>query len=221
MGKTALIAGATGLVGKQLLTKLADSREYTKVVSLTRKPGAVKHDKIIEKIIDFGRLNEVEDLFSADDIFCCLGTTIKKAKSQDAFKKVDYDYPVLMSRFAAKQGASQFLVISALGADKDSRIFYSRVKGEMENEVLQSSIPTVGIFRPSLLTGNRQEWRAGERLGEIVSKPFSFLLLGKFRKYRPISADTVAEAMLRFAQKGQTGNRILLSDEIVQLAQKG
>ncbi|WP_062232069.1 SDR family oxidoreductase [Fictibacillus sp. FJAT-27399] len=216
MPKTALIAGATGLVGKELLRLLVSSDDYDQVIVLTRNETGVHHKKLIEKQFNFDELPSYQQFFTADDIFCCLGTTIKKAKTKEAFRKVDFEYPVMMSQFAAEHGASRFLVISAIGAKPDSRFFYSSVKGEMEQAVRKAILPCVGIFRPSLLTGNREESRTGEKAGEWLANSLSFLFKGKLRKYLPVSGNLVARSMYEFAQANIKGNTVIESEEMAK-----
>jgi uncharacterized protein YbjT (DUF2867 family) len=193
--RTALLAGATGLVGTFLLERLLASISYASVELLARRDTGLAHPKLKPEIVDFARLDERR--VAADDVFCCLGTTIKQAGSQAAFRRVDYDYPVALARAAARGGAKRFLVVSALGANSASRVFYNRVKGEMEAAVRASGVPKVYVFRPSLLSGPRKESRLGEQVG-LVAGALLGPLLGK---YRPIHADLVAAAMLNAAER--------------------
>jgi uncharacterized protein YbjT (DUF2867 family) len=193
--RTALLAGATGLVGSFLLERLLASMSYASVEVLARRDSGQTHPKLKSGIVDFARLDERR--VAADDVFCCLGTTIGQAGSQAAFRRVDYDYPVALARAAARGGAKRFLVVSALGANSASRVFYNRVKGEMEAAVRASGVPKVYVFRPSLLSGPRKESRLGEQVG-LVAGALLGPLLGK---YRPIHADLVAAAMLNAAEQ--------------------
>ncbi len=212
--KLALIAGATGLVGSELLKILLKSEDYSILHSLVRKPSGIQNLKLKEFVVDFDKLDEYTDAFKANDVFCCLGTTIKKAGSQEAFKKVDVDYVVNIANLANKSGAEKFAVISSMGADAKSKIFYNRMKGLMEKGVSESGIKSVVIVRPSLLLGNRKEARFGEKAASVLSKPFMFLFSGPFRKYRPIKAETVAAAMLNFCSKQNTGVNIFSNDKL-------
>jgi uncharacterized protein YbjT (DUF2867 family) len=151
------------------------------------------------------------------DVFCCLGTTIKKAGSQEAFRRVDYEYPLNVARLAAQWEDAHFLVVSSVGADAGSGVFYSRVKGELEKAVQALPLAGAHIFRPSLLLGERGEVRLGERMAAVAAKPLSLLLFGPLRKYRPIHARTVAQAMLRVAREGRRGVEILESNRIASL----
>jgi uncharacterized protein YbjT (DUF2867 family) len=158
-------------------------------------------------------------LFAVDDVFCCLGTTIRSAGSQEAFRKVDVDYPVKAARLAAEAGADQFLVVSALGADADSRIFYNRMKGVMESQVRRFPLKAIWVLRPALLLGDRDETRVGEQIAEIVLRPLSPLLLGPLRRFRPVAARAVAMAMVTLAAQDGTGG-IIESDEIDAIARR-
>lgn len=203
--RSALIVGATGLVGNELLHILLQSNAYENVKILIRKPIAINHPKLTQKLVDFNELEKYEEEFTVHDVFCCLGTTIKKAGSQEAFKKVDFEYPLKVAKLAKNNGAKQFLIVSAMGANSHSRIFYNRVKGEIEEALKQVQLPSLHIFRPSLLLGKRNEFRFGERVAEILSPILSPLLSGKLRKYKPIQGKDVAQAMYQIAKNNRTG----------------
>jgi uncharacterized protein YbjT (DUF2867 family) len=215
--KTALIAGATGLVGSYCLRMLLQSDRYAKVTALVRRPLDVQHPKLEQKVVDFDQLATTPGII-ADDIFCCLGTTMKKAGSKEAFYKVDYTYVVNLAKITSRQFASQFLVVSAMGADPDSLIFYNRVKGEMEETIKKLPFTVVHIFRPSLLLGDRPETRIGEKVGEVVMTALKPIMLGSLKKYRAVPARDVAKAMLVMAIDDGGGIQIHESDEISMLA---
>lgn len=217
MTKTALIAGATGMTGKLLLKKLLDSNHYNKVIVLLRKPVAIENPKAEVLIVNFDKPEDFSGKLIADDIFCCLGTTINKAKSKEAFKKVDLEYPLKLAEITKSNGASQFLVMSSMGANPDSIIFYSKVKGTLESELKKVGFNTLRIFRPSLLMGNREEFRLGERIGTFFYKFFSWLFIGKWRRYKGIASEAVALAMFKAAQLNDSGVIIYESDEISAL----
>ncbi len=198
--KVALIAGASGLVGGHLLTRLLDSPRYDKVIAITRK-SLPDHPKLTPVIFDMAEPANYAGI-KADDVFCCLGTTIAVARSKENFRKVDEVYPSVMAKAMIANGAAQYLLVSALGADKTSRVFYNRVKGDVEDAVLKAGYRTVHIFRPSLLLGDREEKRSGEDAAKIVYKIFGFLIP---RKYKGIEASKVAEAMYRSAELDETG----------------
>ena len=188
--RTALLVGATGLVGSFLLKRLIASPAYSRVIAWVRRPLAATDPKLAVEIVDFDHLEEHR--IDGEDVYCCLGTTIKQAGSQEAFRRVDFAYPVALARRAVEDGVRRLFVVSALGANAHSSVFYSRVKGEMEQAVRACGVPQTYFFRPSLLDGPRKESRVGERIGSLVGSLLGPLL----GKYRPIQADAVAEAML-------------------------
>ena len=215
--KTALLLGASGLVGGQLLRILLEAREYERVTILVRRPLEVRHAKLNEVVVNFDRLADFVDKFQVDDVFSCLGTTIKKAKTREAMHRIDYGYSLEVARLAKQMGASQLLTVSSLGADPRSRVWYSRMKGELEQELQRVRLKSLHLFRPSLLLGQRDEVRQGESVFAWLMPKLSFLLTGSLRKYRAIEAGVVANAMYRAAQLGEEGTRIYLSDEIERM----
>jgi uncharacterized protein YbjT (DUF2867 family) len=214
MQKTALLAGATGLIGSQLLPLLLDSSRYAKVIVVGRKAVPVIHPKLVQVTTELDKLEEVRLKLIADDVFCCLGTTMRQAGSKEAFYKVDFLYVVKLAAVATANFASQLLVVSSMGADAESRIYYSRVKGEMEDAVRQTPFRAIHIFRPSLLLGERAQPRLGERLGAAVLGLLRPLLRGPLLKYRPVTGAAVAAAMLRAAEEDGGGVRVHESDEL-------
>lgn len=216
-GRSALILGATGLVGGHCLDLLLASDQYELVRVIARRPLDRINPRLEVHVMDYDRMAEKPHLFAVSDIFCCLGTTIRKAGSPEAFSKVDIDYPAAAARLGAEAGADQFLVVSALGADTDSRIFYNRAKGEMEARVRVAPLRAVWILRPALLLGDRAELRIGERIAEIVMRPIAPLMVGPLQRYRPIEAATVASAMVELALADGTGG-VLESDQIAEAA---
>ncbi|MBM7691042.1 uncharacterized protein YbjT (DUF2867 family) [Peribacillus deserti] len=216
--KTALIAGTSGLIGSELLQILLNSREYGEVISLVRKPQKIHHSKLTEKVVSFDQLNTYDEVFSVDDVYCCLGTTIKKAKSKDAMYKVDVEYPLSIARLSSSKGAKQFLIVSSMNANPDSFIWYSKMKGQLEQEIKAVPFPSISIFRPSLLLGSRKEFRLGEKVGAGMYRAASFLFKGPLRKYRAIHGKTVALAMYETAQIGMDGITVYLSEDIAAKA---
>ena len=215
---TALIAGASGLVGGHLLRQLLDHADYTRVVALVRRPLALSHPKLEQVVVDFAALEKVTADLRCDDAFCCLGTTIKEAGSRENFRAVDHVAVLAFAWAAQRNGARRFFVVSSLGANADSRVFYSRVKGEMEEALMVLGFGTLAIFQPSLLLGVRSKTRLGERLWAKVMWLFDPLLFGGLRKFRAIEAEVVARAMLRcsFGRANQ-GVLVFPSDEIQDL----
>lgn len=220
--KTALIAGATGLVGSHLLQRLLADARYGRVIAVGRKPLDVSHVKLETLQIDFDRLESELRGIAAEEWFCTLGTTIKQAGSQEAFRLVDYEYPLALARFAASSGAEQMLAVTAMGASANSRIFYSRVKGELERDMAALKLPKLHLFRPSLLLGKRRDFRLGERIGAVVMTGIGPLMARPLHKYRGIQADTVAQGMIAAAHRAcGPGVHIYDSGEIAAMAAAG
>lgn len=213
MGRSALILGATGLVGSKLLEQLLKDDKYEKVTYIGRKE-VKNHPKLVQIISNLDKMENYRHEFRVNDVFCCLGTTIKKAGSKAFFNMVDYEYPLKAAQLAKESNVEQFLIISAMGADPSSRIFYNSVKGRLEEDVEKLNLNGLHIFRPSLLLGERDEFRFGEKVAELLFKPFSNLKLALFKKYGPIEADTVAKAMEKIALRGDRGIHIYESDQI-------
>lgn len=207
--KTAVVIGSTGLIGSLLLEKLAQEGSYGQILAVTRKPladdSAIKSGRIRTLIFDFKDWHNLELQVrsfagtSAVHLFCCLGTTIAAAGSQEAFYRVDYEYVVNFARLGRAVRAEKLLVVSALGADTRSGVFYNRVKGEMEARVTQEFPGQLHFFRPSLLMGDRQQFRFGERMAVLLAPLYTPLLVGSWKKYRPVQAERVAEMILNAA----------------------
>lgn len=207
MSRTALVAGATGLVGSALLRELSSRAEYAGIRVLGRRPPALASGRIRFVATDFADLDALGDTLAADDVYCCLGTTIRRAGSQPAFERVDYHMVVDLARAAQKAGARRFLVVSAAGASPTSPAFYSRVKARMEEAVSALPFEAVRIVRPSLLLGARSEWRPGERLGQLAAPLLAPLMRGPLAKYRPVEAADVARALVELAFRPGRGAR--------------
>jgi len=212
--KTALLIGATGLVGQQVLQNLLSSEDYGEVKILTRRDTGIRHQKLNEIFFNFD--NPDASLVKADDIYCCLGTTIKKAGSEESFKKVDFLYPLQIGRLAKLNGSTKYLLVSSMGADAKSMIFYNRVKGEIERELTDLHFETLHILRPSLLLGDRGETRTGEKIGEILSKILNPIMVGPLKKYAAIESSKVAKGMVKLAQLPNKGTFIHDSAELQQ-----
>lgn len=219
--KKALLLGATGLVGGNLLDLLLEDQDYGEVTIFVRRELELSHPKLRQIVLDdFQQMIQYEKEFSAEDLFCCLGTTIKKAKTKERFKQVDFTYPLLAAELAKKAGGKRYLLISSMGADPHSRFFYNRVKGEIEKAIQGLQFPSFFIFRPSLLLGQRKEFRLGEKLSAALSQPLSFVFIGPLLKYRPIQAKVVALAMHKMAQTYLPGTQIFENDQITRLVPK-
>jgi uncharacterized protein YbjT (DUF2867 family) len=217
--KTALVIGATGLVGEEVLKQLLQSAEYSKVIALTRKPLTIKNAKLENPVVDFDKPEQYKTT-KADDVFCAMGTTIGKAGSQAAFRRVDFEIPLQVAEFALKNGATKFILVSSLGANAKSGVFYSRTKGELEQALEKLKYKALIILRPSILLGDRKEHRAGEAIGRYVSEKLSFLFAGPLAKYKGTPVDLLARVMVKLANDDKQGLRIIENDEIFVIAEK-
>jgi uncharacterized protein YbjT (DUF2867 family) len=216
--RSALIVGATGLVGSHLLGLLLANPEYGTVTALVRRSLGRNHDKLVERIVDFDRLPESSGDWQADDVFSCLGTTIAAAGSQERFRRVDHDYTVEVARLARERGATRLALVSSIGAGERASSFYLRVKGETERDVSGLGYVSVELFRPSLLVGDRAERRRGEAVAVAASGAFSWAMIGGLRAYRPIEADRVAAAMVQAVLRAAPGVRVRSYKEIIDLS---
>ena len=208
MARIALVAGATGLVGGLLVRRLADSAAYGEVRVIGRRPPAYEHSKIRFIASDFADFAAHAADLAVDDVFCCLGTTIRIAGSRPAFERVDYHMVVDLARAAHKAGARKFLVVSAVGASERSAAFYSRVKGRMEAAVRALPFEAVHIVRPSLILGHREQRRPAEDVAQRVAPLLSPLLVGPLKKYRAVGADEIAEALVTLARGPLQGAQV-------------
>jgi uncharacterized protein YbjT (DUF2867 family) len=209
--RTALLAGATGLVGGHLLALLLEDGTWDRVVSIGRREVDVRHDRL-EQLVT--QLPDVPALPAIDDAFCALGTTIKQAGSQDAFRAVDHDAVVALAAAGQQAGARSFLHVTAMGANARSRLFYNRVKGETERDVAALGIPTTVAFRPSIIDGDRAEARRGEQLSLSVMR-VAAPVLGPFR---PTRAEDIASAMVQQAKAAPAGTTVVSAREITKRA---
>jgi len=213
-GRSALVAGATGLIGRRLLSVLAESGRYSRIHALVRRPVDMAAPAIAQ-LVDFDHLDQSAGAIGpVDDVYCALGTTIRKAGSQQAFRRVDYDHVLAVGRLGLRLGARCMLVVSSLGADPDARGFYLRVKGETETALQDLHLPGLAIFRPSLLQGHRDEFRLGEEIGNVAMKIFGPVIPGR---YKAVTDIVLANAMLAVAEAGVSGVRVIESDEIRRL----
>jgi uncharacterized protein YbjT (DUF2867 family) len=207
--KSVLLAGATGLVGRECLAALLADSSFSPVTILIRQPlpSPPASDRLAARVVDFEHLDRETSAFSVDQVFCCLGTTMAKAGSRDAFRRVDYDYALRVAQLALAGGANHFLLVSALGADATSRVFYNRVKGELEQAVGRLGYRSLTIVRPSLLLGERHE----RRLGEEIAKRFTAFTPAP---WRPVHAKQVAAALVRAAREETPGTRVIANREL-------
>ena len=221
MGRRALLYGATGLVGRELLLLLLASPEVDAVIAPSRRPLPISHQKLTAPLVEFDDPAALRALSAADDVFCCLGTTIKKAGSQAAFRKVDHDYPLAVARAAHAAGAKQFLVVTAVGADAKSGVFYNRVKGELEQALGALAFPGgVKVFHPSLILGDRAERRPAEAIAMGLMSATAGLFVGPLMRYRAIEGAGVARGLLRAALQEPAGNAVYEGAGLFAIARK-
>lgn len=211
--KTALVAGATGLVGKELINELIADNNYQKVIVFSRRKLQVSHPKLEVVLINFDRLEEINIPEKTDECFCTLGTTQKKSGKDGSFK-VDYEYVLKLTRLCTDYNIPKFIVVSSQGANPKSSFFYMKTKGRMEEAVKKSGIETVYIVRPSLITGKREENRIAEKIGFHLYKVLRPLMVGKLKKLRPVSGTQIAKSMIALAKNSEKGNFTIESDFI-------
>lgn len=219
-----LLLGATGLIGRYCLSFLLQEDEISEVVAPTRRSLQIKDQRLHNVLVDFDRLDEYRELFEVDAILCCLGTTIRQAGSKENFRLVDYQYCLDAAELGRANSVPSFLLVSAIGASQYSPFFYSRVKGELEEHLIELEYPKLSIFRPSLLIGDREEQRLGEMAAAKIAPLFNPLLVGGMSAYKAIDAEVVAKAMVNDCLTGHkqidAGSRVKVysHDKIVTLA---
>jgi uncharacterized protein YbjT (DUF2867 family) len=218
MSNKAIIAGASGLIGSKLLNILLLQPGYDEVLILVRKELPVQHEKLVQLVIDFDQLDRLAVAITGYAIFCCLGSTQKKTPDLNIYRKIDHDYPVKLAQLAKQNGVEQYHLVSALGANSKSSNFYTKMKGETEEDIRQVGLNCLHIYEPALLTGDRQEYRLVERILTPVMRAIDPLLVGSLKKYRSIPAETVARAMFNKSLKKEEGVFIHPSDKIKLLA---
>lgn len=217
MARKAIIAGASGLIGKALLQNLLNGNQYDEVLVLVRKELSFQHKKLKQLIVDYTRLKDYTDLIMGDVIFCCLGTTKQKTPNEMEYRKIDHDYPLQLAEIAKQNNIRQYHFVSATGANASAKVFYSRLKGETEDDIIKLGLPSLHIYRPMLLTGKRKEIRIGEKIGAAILTIFDPFLVGFLKRYRSIAAETVAKTMYKQSLKNEAGVFIYRSDKIQKL----
>jgi uncharacterized protein YbjT (DUF2867 family) len=213
--KKAIVIGATGMVGTQLVQALIENKEYSEILSLVRRPGGITNPKLTEQVIDFDAPDTWSALVTGDVLFSALGTTIAQAKSKDAQYKVDFTYQYTVAKIASANRVSRYVLVSSGGANAASKAFYIKMKGELENAVLSLPFEVISILRPSILAGNRIQNRPAEKIGIIIMTGLNNL--GLLKRYKPIQASIVAKAMIMAAESKQSATYTL--DEVFKLAQ--
>lgn len=220
MGQTAIILGATGLTGSHLLDMVLNDSFYDKIVVFGRSSLGITHPKLESHIIDVLELEQEADRFKADVVFCCIGTTKAKTPDMGLYRAIDYGIPVTAAKLCKTNKIPCFVVMSSLGADKTSNIFYNMIKGEMEAAVLEQGVPRTYILQPSIILGDRNEKRRGESIAKLLMTLIAPLLLGKLKRYRPIASKTIAKAMANLP-KGNREENTIPSHLIKEIASHG
>ncbi|HWK58962.1 MAG TPA: NAD(P)H-binding protein [Parapedobacter sp.] len=203
--QSAILFGATGLIGGHLLQELLNSPAYAAVTIVVRRDTGVRHAKLSQLFADHQSLDNIREQLRGDHIFCCVGTTKKKTPDLDEYYRIDHDYPVAAAQYTKDNGASAFLLVSAVGANPASSNFYLRMKGETERDIIRLGFEQTHVFRPSLLTGDRREKRGMESLGSAIFKVINPLLINGLSKYKAIPAAWVSKALCRVAITGEQG----------------
>jgi uncharacterized protein YbjT (DUF2867 family) len=220
MKKTAIILGATGLTGSILLKKLMNDQRYETIKLFSRKKIEGLPKKVAQYIGNVLTLQNFKEEFKADEVFCCIGTTAKKTPNKETYKKIDFGIPVTAAKLSKENNINTFLVISALGANEKSAVFYNKTKGQMQQEVLKQNIPNTFILQPSIIDGNRNETRIGEKIGLIIFKLIQPLFIGPLKKYKVIKAEEIAQAMLNLANTKTINKNIITSNYIKEISKK-
>ncbi|MBT8281633.1 MAG: NAD-dependent epimerase/dehydratase family protein [Muriicola sp.] len=215
--KTAIVLGATGLTGGILLNELLQDPRYSRIVAFSRSTVGIKHPKYEEYLGDLFKLSDFSSTFKADEVYCCIGTTKAKTPDKEKYRKIDHGIPLNAAQLCVQNKIDTFIVISSLGANPKSSVFYSRVKGEMEEAVLQLGLPKTHILQPSLISGEREESRKAEKLAKTLFAILNVILIGPLKKYRSVQAKDIAKAMIWLANN-EHGQERITSDKITQLA---
>jgi uncharacterized protein YbjT (DUF2867 family) len=218
MKKTAIILGATGLTGSILLQKLIDDARYDSIKMFSRSKIEGLPNKVTQFVGNLLKLEEFKGNFIADEVYCCIGTTAKKTPNKMLYKQIDYGIPVTAAKLSKDNNINAFLVISAMGANTKSNVFYNKTKGEMERDVLQQHIKNMFILRPSLIGGQREERRILEKIGLAIFKVIEPLFIGKLKQYKIIDPENIAQAMINLANNTSHAEVIITSNDIKQIS---
>ncbi|AIQ18518.1 oxidoreductase [Paenibacillus sp. FSL H7-0357] len=213
---TAVVAGATGMMGKQLVRLLLEDPAYQRIIVLVRRSMGISHPKLVEKQVSFDRLESELDasVLKDADVFCTLGTTMKQAGSKEAFSKVDHEYPLALAKAALQHGAASYVIVTAMWASEQSKMFYTRVKGQLERDLLSLGLPRLVILRPSLLIGDREDESFGDRATDMIFRLIGPLLIGPLARMKAIQCKDVAQAMLMMAHESGPTVEVLESEVI-------
>jgi uncharacterized protein YbjT (DUF2867 family) len=214
MAYKAIIAGASGLIGSNLVNILLEAPQYAEVLVIVRKELPVKHKKLVQLVINFDELDNYTEAITGHTVFSCLGTTKSQTPDEKQYRKIDYNYPLQLAHIAKQNGVDQFHVVTALGANKNSSTFYLKLKGELEDELQKAGLKTLHIYQPAMLMGERKRNHLLEKIATGIFKVIDPLLMGVLKKYRSIKGATVANAMFKKSLESATGTFIYTSDKI-------
>lgn len=217
MERTAIVLGATGLTGSLLVDSLLCNDHYSKIIVFVRSQFHLSHPKLIIEQINLLKLLDYKEHFVGDVLFCCIGTTKAKTPDKNIYRQIDYGIPTNAAKICDMNGIPNFIVMSSMGANVNSSVFYSKIKGEMEQAVLNTGIKNIYILRPSLIAGKRDEFRLFEMIAKMAMKVLNVFLVGSFKKYRSIKAKTIANAMIALDLKGSAA-KIIESEDIKKIA---
>lgn len=219
---TAVVAGATGMMGRQLVQLLLEDPAYQRIIVLVRRSMGISHPKLVEKQVSFDRLESELDasVLKDADVFCTLGTTMQQAGSKEAFRKVDHEYPLTLAKAALKHGAASYVIVTAMWASEKSWMFYTRVKGQLEQDLLSLGLPRLVILRPSLLLGDREDESFGDRATDMIFRLIDPLLIGPLARMKAIQCKDVAQAMIMLAHESGPAVEVLESEVISKTIKK-
>ncbi|MEP3836906.1 MAG: NAD(P)H-binding protein [Algibacter sp.] len=218
MKKTAILLGATGLTGGILLQKLIEDNTYQSIKLFSRSKIEGLPAKVTQYIVDLLDLEQFRAVFTADEVYCCIGTTKAKTPNKGVYKQIDYGIPVAAAKLSKENAIETFLVVSALGANSNSAVFYNKTKGEMERDVQKQNIKNTFILRPSLIGGVRQEQRTLEKIGLAIFKVLQPLFIGKLEQYKITEPEAIAQAMINLANSAPYAEVIITSNEIKRIS---
>ena len=217
--KSAIILGASGLTGSYILDELLKNDNYSEITVFARRPLEIKHDKLKVIECDLLDLESQKDFFKADEVYVCIGTTNNKTPNKKLYREIDFGIPVTAAQLCRENMIDKIAIMSSLGANHKSSVFYPKIKGEMENSVLEMEIPNTYLLRPSMIMGPRKERRFGETMGKMLAFFIGPLLRGSLKKYKGIHAETIAKAMINLCNGKSDVSEIIESDKIWDLAE--
>ncbi|MAW66250.1 MAG: nucleoside-diphosphate sugar epimerase [Flavobacteriales bacterium] len=219
MKKSAIILGATGLTGSYVLKKLLNNSNYTEIIVFSRRPLDIEDQKLKVIECDLLNLEEQKDLFKADEVYVCIGTTNNKTPNKKIYREIDFGIPVTTAQLCRENRIDNLIIVSSLGANSKSSVFYTKTKGEMEESVLEMEIQNTYLLRPSIIMGPRKEKRMGEALGKMITFLINPLLVGSLKKYKGIHTETIAQAMINLCNGKKYSKKIIESNAIWDIAE--